>query len=211
MTFTLPTALLENDDARSRRALTRYFLGGVVDDEKRGPFVGRHFDTWGSNQVDRFTSDDIVAVSFLSVTVPARHVPGLVLNPSAELVGGLTDPAGLDRGLHEVDPDEITPDWAPWRLWTELMDLKGVGRTICSKLIARKRPHLIPIWDTVVGTVVGPSKGFWLGLCTELRADGGALHEQLVSLHSDAGLPSKVTPLRTFDVIAWMEGKGYDL
>ncbi|WP_350225007.1 DUF6308 family protein [Arthrobacter sp. efr-133-TYG-120] len=30
----------------------------------------------------------------------------------------------------------------------------GVGLTIASKILARKPPHLIPLWDKVIGTVV---------------------------------------------------------
>jgi hypothetical protein len=44
MTFRLPTALREKDDARCIAALRKYFHG------TRGhePFMGRHFDTWGT-------------------------------------------------------------------------------------------------------------------------------------------------------------------
>jgi hypothetical protein len=206
MTFTLPTALRDGDQARSRRALCRYFHG----DEHSRPFAGRHFDNWGTHEASRFTSDDIVALGFLSVNVPADVVPDLVLDPAGRLATCLTDPGGSDRDLRDVAPEEIDPDWAPWRLWRELRDMTGLGPTKTSKLIARKRPHLIPIWDTVVGQVVGPSNGYWVWLCTELRASDGALHEQLLALRDAVKVGPDISALRVFDVIAWMEGKGYD-
>jgi hypothetical protein len=45
MTFTLPTALRDGDEGRSRRALRRYFHGV----EHGRPFAGRHFDNWGTH------------------------------------------------------------------------------------------------------------------------------------------------------------------
>ncbi|MGY0235898.1 DUF6308 family protein [Longispora urticae] len=38
-------------------------------------------------------------------------------------------------------------DWAGWRLRAALLDLDGVGVTTATKLMARKRPRLRPMWD----------------------------------------------------------------
>jgi len=78
---------------------------------------------------------------------------------------------------------------------------------IAGKLLARKRPRLIPVYDRVVKTVTGSDRNYWVLLCTALQADGKTLHHRLLRLHQEAGLPVAVPVLRVFDVIAWMEGK----
>ncbi len=82
-----------------------------------------------------------------------------------------------------------------------------MGRTKASKLLARKRPALIPIWDSVIGGVTQAGDSFWEPLRQELRADDAALHRRLLRLRDRAGLSPTVTALRVFDVVCWMEGK----
>ena len=96
--------------------------------------------------------------------------------------------------------------WPGWDLWNGLDALPGVGSTIASKLFARKRPRLRPIWDSVIEAVI-ESPTLWEPLRVALRQDDGALHERLLRLHRDAHLPDEVSPLRVFDVICWKEGK----
>jgi hypothetical protein len=82
-----------------------------------------------------------------------------------------------------------------------------VGRTKTSKLLARKRPALIPIWDSAIGGVIQTGDYFWEPLRQELRANDAALHRRLLRLRDQAGLARSVTALRVFDVVCWMEGK----
>ena len=204
MTFRLPTALRDHDDARCLTALQKYFHGSAG----REAFMGRHFDTWGTRVDNAYTSDDVVAVAFLSVDVPSEAVLQLIADPPASLTDALSHPDCADRDLVEVDVDDITPEWAPWKLYTHVRALPGVGPTTASKLLARKRPRLLPIWDTVAGTVIGSSEGLWQGLTAALQANDRELHQRLFRLHREAELPDQVSALRVFDVIAWMEGNG---
>lgn len=203
MTFRLPVSLRDGDDARCVAALTTYFHGST----KHPPYLGARFDTWGSRVEGRVTSDDLVAVGFLSVKVPSQAAVKLVAEPAPELAALLSHPDTRDRDLVEVDPASITPEWAPWQLYGHVRALPGVGPTIASKILARKCPRLLPIWDSLVGQVCGPSTGFWNGLAEALQADGGELHGRLVRLRREARLHEGISVLRTFDVIAWMEGK----
>lgn len=204
MTFRLPTGLRDHDDKRCVSALQRYFHG----EPGREPFLGRHFDTWGTRVDNAYTSDDVVAVAFLSINVPSEAVTQLVADPPAALTDALAHSDCADRDLVEVDVEAITPAWAPWKLWAQVRSLHGVGPTTASKLLARKRPRLLPIWDTVTATVIGPSEGFWQALTVALQGNDRELHHRLLRLHREAGLPPEVSAIRTFDVIAWMEGKG---
>ena len=202
MTYRLPTALQDGNDDKAVADLQRYF--GRNDG---GRFTGSFFDAWAQPQDPyRFTADDLVAVSFLTVFVPplaARQV----LEEQADHFSELLHEVGPDRDL--VDEDgPIDPSWPAWRLEAELIKLSHVGRTIASKLCARKRPRLLPIYDQHIGDVTNAHKKQWVPLRDALRADGGALHGRLLRLHRLADLPPEVTPLRVHDVIAWMQGSG---
>ncbi|MFC9907005.1 DUF6308 family protein [Rhodococcus sp. NPDC127593] len=89
--------------------------------------------------------------------------------------------------------------------------MPGIGQTKATKLIARKRPRLYPIWDSVVSQVLGTERSHLNPVREALRADGGALHHRLLSLREEAGLPEEISALRVFDVIAWMDGKNRGL
>jgi hypothetical protein len=114
---------------------------------------------------------------------------------------------GDDRDL--VDMDEFPDKWVGWRLIADLRALPGVGPTVASKLLARKRPKLRPIYDSVVDAVTHTEERLWEPLWLELRKDNRALHQRLLRLHNAAELSHDVPALRVFDVVAWMDGKGW--
>lgn len=187
-------------------ALTRYYGTIAYADQK--PYTGAYFDTWdttGTRAADanRFTADDLVAVSMLSVSVPSPAAIEL-LGRRAGSFSELLQDLGPDRDLVE-EKEEWPKDWAGARLWDELMSLPGVGATTASKLFARKRPRLRPIYDSVVASVIG-SRQIWRPLRVRLQSDAD-LHDRLLRLKCEAGLPDDVSAVRVFDVVTWMEGK----
>ncbi len=89
------------------------------------------------------------------------------------------------------------------------MSRPGFSETAATKLIARKRPHLVPIPDSVVTQQLGIVKGrYWLPLHAWLTADDNANHRHVVELRDAAGLGPEISALRVFDVLAWLVGKG---
>ncbi|MFF5075817.1 DUF6308 family protein [Actinoplanes sp. NPDC000266] len=204
----VPDALSTPDDQPAVALLRRYFGDPLTGG---GAAVGAAFDDWDSTgariaDADRFTADDLVAVTLLSVRVQPGAAVVLLRDRAAEF-GGLLTELGPDRDL--VDEEEpLTGDgWAGWRLQKALRDIPGIDTTIATKLIARKRPRLRPIWDRVVAKVTGTQKHQWEPVRLTLREQRRALNDRLVHLHGTAGLPEAVTPLRVLDVIAWREGK----
>ena len=137
----------------------------------------------------------------VNVSAPAAI---LLLDSRSDRFSELLQELGEDRDLVE-EREPWSDDWSGWLLWKELMRLPGVGATTASKLLARKRPRLRPIYDSVVAEVIGSTQ-LWEPLRSLLNSDP-ALHERLLRLRRDAGLFEAVSALRVFDVVTWMEGK----
>ncbi len=203
----LPDVLASPGDAPAVALLQRY-LGPAFGEA--GYYTGSSWDDWDttgsrSSDADRFTADDLVALTQLSVNVPPQAAHALLISDADRFSSALADVAP-DADLGSVE-EPITNDWPGSRLYFAVVALPGVGQTMTSKLLARKRPRLLPIWDSVIGVVTNTRDEVWEPLRQALRADEGALQTRLVRLHQSAGLAESVTPLRVFDVLCWMEGK----
>jgi hypothetical protein len=147
----------------------------------------------------------VTAVTFLSVKVNP-HATHALLKSRAQEFADLLAALGPDRDL--VDEEHpLDAQWAGWRLQTALRTLYRTGPTTASKLLARKRPRLRPIWDSVVSVVTATQHDQWEPVRVALREDDKALHRRLQRLREKANLPVEVSALRVLDVIAWLEGK----
>ena len=169
------------------------------------PYTGAYFDTWAPAQNDpnAFTADDLLAVGFLSVVVPPLAARQLLDARAAEFAALLRQ-VGADRDLAD-QAEPVTEDQPASQLYRTVRRLPGVGRTIGTKLLARKRPRLVPIYDSVVARISGIGDYHWEPLRQALRADG--LHDRLLDLREQAGLGPHVSALRVLDAVTWMEGK----
>ncbi|GAA1569962.1 hypothetical protein GCM10009827_109710 [Dactylosporangium maewongense] len=127
----------------------------------------------------------------------------------AEEFNDLLEHVGPDRDLADVLETELAggSQWPAWRLHERLCTIDGVDWVTAGKLLARKRPRLIPMYDSVVREVVGSPAEFWPALHQTLRVDGAALHHRLLRLRAAASLPPSISTLRVFDVLAWMSGQ----
>ncbi len=201
------------DDRRSVPDLQRYFGVGVPPDAAP-PFTGGSFDRLGGGGDhpavrNVITSDDLIAVQMLSVRVPARAALDLLDGDLGKAVTAqLRDiPTEIDLGddKNTTEAAELVKDGGPadtaWRL---LKACRGVGGVIAGKVLARKRPQLIPLYDNVVRCAFGAPEHFWQWLDGRLRSEVGVLRHRLTELHAEAGLPKEVSALRTLDVVVWM-------
>ena len=207
MNFRLPEALTTTDDTTALNLLHSYYGSPFGSD---GALAGAAFDTWDSTgtrsaDANRFTADDLVACSFLSVR-PKSSVPRALLRDRADEFSRLLAELGPDRDLAD-EPEPLHDDWPGWSLMAALKTVADVDTTTASKLLARKRPRLRPIWDPVIAEVTGSRARLWEPLRVALRQDDLALHHRLLRLRDKAGLPAAVSAIRVFDVIAWREGK----
>ena len=116
----------------------------------------------------------------------------------------------IDVALAVLRAADLGETWPVRAIYRELLSIPDVGETTACKLLARKRPHLMPILDSVVTQELSIVHGMlWLPLHTWLAADDRANHLHLESLRSRAGLGPDISVLRVFDVLAWVNGKGY--
>lgn len=195
---------------RAEMVLRHYFKQLAGDN---GGYTGGAWDTFdpsGTREAnpDTFTADDLIACSLLSAPIPGRAAVEL-LDRRAERFSQLLAGVGEDRDFIEVnDPDGPELQGLD-RLDRELRALPGVGLTRTTKLLARKRPRLVPIVDGVIKQVVfsgGPH--YRTPLHRALTANDRRLWKHLAELKASAGLDSAVPVLRVFDVLAWMDGTG---
>lgn len=89
-------------------------------------------------------------------------------------------------------------------LWRLLEKQDGAGWVTAGKLLARKRPSLIPVYDNVVRCAFGWPQNFWTALRDALRQEHGRFLATLNDLKQRPELPCQVTSLRILDVAVWM-------
>jgi hypothetical protein len=81
-----------------------------------------------------------------------------------------------------------------------------MGWVTTHKLMARKRPRLLPVYDTVVKAALQPEGDeFWLPLRTELLDPW--LVNRLAAVKDVAGLDEQISLLRVLDVAVWMRNR----
>lgn len=193
--------------------LQSYFVRQPPDDS--GPlYTGAMFEKIGGDQTgieDGYTAADLIAVSMLSVEVPAR-VSIALLGPDAHKAASLLADIPPDLDLVDAPSSVSSKGSAAWELWDMLMAYGDIGPTTASKLIARKRPRLIPVQDSVVvATLHHPKRGdFWASMREALHrdlGDGQTLSTWLRQAREAAGIGPKISELRIFDVLVWLNGR----
>jgi len=201
----IPWILERGHEAKAIELLSAYF----GPDGKRTAYTGSHFETlggaWDEGPADLITAGDLIAVSALSVDIPAA-ASIKILGTEADRITALLKQISRDLELPDAS-DEIVDAGAPAELWSLLRELPGMGPTTTSKLLARKRPRLVPIYDSVVASVYGipDSRGYWRAMRTLVKTDN--LWQRADQLRVRAGLSPLITPLRVIDIVVWMHGK----
>lgn len=199
-------ALLSSE--RVVRDLRQYFGLGVPPGGM--PFTGSRFEhlAGGGDRrevADRFTAEDLVAVQTLSVTVPAPVALDILEGRLGAQLPGLLHAIPRDIDMVDAEADVLVEGSPADQAWHLLCDQYGVDWVIAGKLLARKRPQLLPVYDKVVRCALDrPRPSFWLALHAALRADDRALHRQSLELRQIAGVPETVSALRVCDVAVWM-------
>ena len=87
---------------------------------------------------------------FLDVPIPPRAVRRLLADEALiATMDRLLKKVPTDADLWEVERGVLE---AADQAWAELVKLRDVGPVRAGKLLARKRPRVVPIWDDVVAS-----------------------------------------------------------
>ena len=109
-----------------------------------------------------FTAEDLVAVTLLDVSVPGHAALQILHKQSAEF-NALLAKVPYDKDLWDANAEDIDKSSPAAMLYTGLRKLPGMGRATTHKLMARKRPRLLPVFDSVVKEALQPHKAsVWL-------------------------------------------------
>jgi hypothetical protein len=187
--------------------LDKYF--NLASPEDPPFYTGARFDTLGGGGArddirDIIMPTDLLAVQCLSVVIAAPVALSLLEGQlGGQMTGCLRDiPASLDLGAAGA-LDHVQPGSPADRAWQLLREQDDVGWVTAGKLLARKRPRLIPVWDNVVKCAYGRPDDAWRWLDSQLRNDA-RLMRRIGELHQQARLPAEVSRLRVLDVVIWM-------
>lgn len=163
-------------------------------------FAGATFDTLGTRDDNRITVEDLLAVTLLDVPIKSRSVRLLLGEKSEEMSRLLAAiPANLD--IWDAGPETLGAAEILWNRLVDSPEFDGVGPVVAGKIMARKRPRLIPVVDaTVKGALPARPGTYW----DEFRdALSDAVRRQRVEDLRGSVL-AEVALLRLLDAAIWM-------
>ena len=212
MAIDIPGRLREEDLATC--LVKRYLAPDPATGRAR--YSGAYFQQLGGGGdrediADQFTAEDLLAVTMLSVRIEGYHALEILRYRADELNGLL---AQIPRNVDLQDPEaaaHIAKGGPAWRLWATICDIEPrpernrIGPVAAGKLLARKRPDLLPVYDSRIKMVLSrphTDNKWWHDLHDQLIKDAGFVQE-LESVRKKAGV-DHMSLLRVFDVMCWM-------
>jgi hypothetical protein len=163
-----------------------------------GPFAGHTFLGLSPNPPNEIGVADLLAVTLMDEHYRPDAIRDLLEGDAGTRATELLRAIPQDVPLWKVKDLEGAPD----DLWWLLCELREVGPTRASKLMARKRPHLIPVYDSIVGEVVAPTSTYWEVFRSFLASEENrAAVDQLRPPGVDE---NRVPTLRLLDTAIWL-------
>lgn len=183
------------DDVLEPAGSCAQLVGMFYDDE--GPFSGRTFLSLEPNEPHSIGAADLLAVTTMDEAYGPRAMRLLL---ESELR------SAVEEHL-KVIPDDLdlwdAPDLASaTELWRLLDGLPYVGATKASKLMARKRPRLIPVYDSIVGSTIATADRYWDVFAEFLRVDHN--RERIDAMRPEGLTEDELPALRILDTLIWM-------
>lgn len=197
------------NDPRAVKDLRRYFQPGRAPD--RPPtYSGSRFEFFAGGgdrpeTANRITDDDLVSLTLLSVDVPGDVALQLLEGPLGPAIGDHLAQIPTDVSIGEPAASGLFAVGSSARAAWDLLDgPRGMGWVTTSKLLPRKRPKLLPVYDGVVRCAYGHPVGYWDWLLKLFSNDDRILNDRLQAVREEAGVTLEVSTLRALDVIVWM-------
>lgn len=177
-----------------------------------GAYTGQWFETFtgGGDRVetrDRIAVDDLYAVEALNVQIPFAVGKELLDGQLGRDISARLREIPTDAELGTGSARELIVDGGhadqAWQLLNNWNEKTGIGWVIAGKLLARKRPKLIPVYDSIVSCQFGAPKHVWLKLHDQLAKNDGELRAALAEVRATLGVDDKVSILRVLDIVLW--------
>lgn len=194
-------------------------LDGMLDGPLRGQAVHdvrRYFSTFTGRRFERFDGGgdrpevadvvmaaDVVAVSMLSIRWTGEAALEL-LETRRDDLSGLLDAVPHDS-IERVPRETLAVGGPADRVWRLLRGIDDIGPTIAGKVLSRKRPHLVPVFDTVVHRLLGSPVGYWFWWHDWFSRPGRA--EGVRGFRDEVGGIDDISVLRCLDVALWMHAR----
>lgn len=161
---------------------------------------------------DSITANDLVATSFLSVDIPGWVALRILEGNLGREVNSLLRQIPTDVRIGS-DEAQVLLSGAALKAWQTLCTKGsvaknsagyGIAGVTVSKLLARKRPGLIPVTDSIMRCALGRPKNLWDYHQRSFQSSGEELRRALDIARGRAGIDGRVSHLRLLDVIVWM-------
>jgi hypothetical protein len=190
-------------------ALDTYFHGTPRQ------FSGSLFDSFGGggdrpDVENQITREDVLAVAAVNASVPAAVASLLLTQPASGRLATWLRQLPTDIDLWDAEDDTLA---TATKAWDEIRTIHEAGTTsaadggfAANKLLARKRPRMIPLSDEKVRGVVHLAEGasWWFSLRDAMRVDGedNEVRFRVCAAMREADV-GYVSVLRGLDVILW--------
>lgn len=181
----------------------RWAIEAVREYFHSGRYTGGRFERLdpadSAAHPNQITATDLVAVSTLGVDVPAGASLA-ILETQHDAISILL--AGIPHTpIQDVDYAVLTKNHPAWDLWDVLRDIHGLGPTKTSKILARKRPHLIPVQDRRVLARLQPGSNYWTFLSDWFHQPRNTAG--ITQLRDEVRGIDDISLLRVLDVTVW--------
>jgi hypothetical protein len=167
-------------------------------------FAAATFNTFGESDPNAIGRDDLLALNCLDERISPRAIREFLSATGQDRLREALSSIPQDVDLRDADQRLFADAEVAWNL---LQEFDRVGPVIAGKLLARKRPRLVPIVDGVVRTVIDAGRGNYWKTYQAFMADP-AQANRLDEISRSASVPEKITLLRVLDVCVWMRGSG---
>ena len=212
-----PNSLTPDSLPPGERCL-RFSPGGALATYFHGPprqFSGSLFDSIGGggdrpDVENTITREDVLAVAAVNAPMPAAVASLLLSQPASGRLATWLRQLPTDIDLWDSDDDTLA---TATKAWDEIRTIHEAGTAAtanggfaATKLLARKRPRLIPLYDEKVRSVVYLAEGasWWFSLRDAMRVDGedNEVRFRVCAAMREADV-GYVSVLRGLDVILW--------
>jgi len=148
-----------------------------------------------------FDANDMAAVSCLSIKITGDIASSLkyLENDFKEMIAEIPSHGAT---IWEVPKNVFAREMPLWKIYDKLLELNGIASVTASKLLASKRPHLVPIRDSDVSKLFGKKETdtWWDPWWETMQSQ--EVRDLLTEFAKEAKIEGK-SLLRIADVILW--------